>query len=102
MVHMVALPPLIDSDWRWRERSACREMGTEVFYNSEKERGPTKRARIAAAKSVCMSCPVRRLCLEWAVEVAEPYGVWGGTTPEERSQIRAQQTTPESDNLRTA
>jgi len=28
--------------------------------------------------------PVRRQCLEFAVNTGELYGIWGGTTPEER------------------
>jgi WhiB family redox-sensing transcriptional regulator len=100
MVRFVALPPLIDADWRWRAQSACREMGTEVFYNTENERGPAKRSRNVAAKSVCMSCPVRRPCLEWALEVDEPYGVWGGLTPEERSQLRTELVATKRDDRR--
>ena len=40
------------------------------------------------AKAVCRACPVRPQCLDWAVEADERAGVWGGTTPDERAQIR--------------
>lgn len=30
------------------------------------------------AKELCGGCPVRRQCLEAALDRAEPWGVWGG------------------------
>ena len=30
------------------------------------------------AKSLCLDCPVRGLCLDGALERREPWGVWGG------------------------
>jgi WhiB family transcriptional regulator, redox-sensing transcriptional regulator len=41
-----------------------------------------------AAKAVCAACPARVRCLEWALEVNEAEGVWGGTTPAERAEMR--------------
>jgi hypothetical protein len=41
-----------------------------------------------AAKAVCAACPARVPCLEWAVEVGEAEGVWGGATPPERAEMR--------------
>lgn len=42
---------------------------------------------INVAKTVCAECPVKNLCLEYAVIAKEPYGIWGGTTPEERRKL---------------
>jgi len=39
---------------------------------------------IEQAKDLCEICPIRRNCLLAALENAEAYGVWGGTTPQER------------------
>ncbi|RSS82202.1 hypothetical protein EF919_39755, partial [Streptomyces sp. WAC02707] len=39
------------------------------------------------AKEVCMSCPVRRECLEWALDTEQPHGVLGGLTEEERREL---------------
>ena len=39
---------------------------------------------IAKAKAVCGSCQVRRQCLQFALATHQMYGVWGGTTEEER------------------
>ena len=30
------------------------------------------------AKTLCVACPVRALCLDGALERREPWGVWGG------------------------
>ena len=46
-------------------------------------------ARDAAAKAVCASCPVLAQCRAHALEVREPYGVWGGLTEDEREAIYA-------------
>jgi WhiB family redox-sensing transcriptional regulator len=41
---------------------------------------------IETARAICMRCPVIDKCLK--VGLFEEYGVWGGTTPEQRRQIR--------------
>jgi WhiB family redox-sensing transcriptional regulator len=33
---------------------------------------------VERAKALCADCPLRRECLEGALERREPYGVWGG------------------------
>jgi hypothetical protein len=40
------------------------------------------------AKAVCRVCPARRRCLDWAIQAGERDGVWGRTTPDERTQLR--------------
>lgn len=47
-------------------------------YNS------TIRQAIKVAKSLCAECPIRRDCLEYAVEAQEEWGIWGGLTSRER------------------
>jgi WhiB family transcriptional regulator, redox-sensing transcriptional regulator len=39
------------------------------------------------AKAVCADCPVRRDCLEWAIETDQPHGVWGGLDEVERGRL---------------
>jgi WhiB family redox-sensing transcriptional regulator len=34
--------------------------------------------------------PERGPCLDWALRKGEPEGIWGGTTPDERKEIRRQ------------
>lgn len=35
-------------------------------------------AGLEVAKTLCVSCPIRRQCLAAALQRAEPWGVWGG------------------------
>ncbi|SIS05195.1 WhiB family transcriptional regulator [Williamsia sterculiae] len=35
-------------------------------------------ARLEQAKALCADCPLRRECLDAALDRAEPWGVWGG------------------------
>ena len=46
------------------------------------------RAGAERAKAVCIQCPVRERCLEWALAIGEREGIWGGTTPSGRRQLR--------------
>jgi WhiB family redox-sensing transcriptional regulator len=66
---------------RWTDRAACRGTDTEIFFpaNAEEE---------AEALSICATCPVRAQCLDYAVRNRETYGIWGGTTPEQRRRMR--------------
>ena len=36
------------------------------------------------AIKICKSCPVKNLCLDYALTAREPYGIWGGTKASER------------------
>lgn len=49
--------------------------------------GHGNRAAADRAKAICAACPARVPCLKWGVQY-EQDGVWGGTTPRERAQIR--------------
>lgn len=40
----------------------------------------------AEAKAICRTCPVREQCR--ADSVDEPFGIWGGTDPDERKALR--------------
>ena len=44
---------------------------------------------VTAARQVCGGCPVRADCLAFALDHAEPFGVWGGLTTEERAAVLA-------------
>jgi WhiB family transcriptional regulator, redox-sensing transcriptional regulator len=70
----------------WRGAAACRSVEPDLFFPI----GTTGTAlhHIAAAKAVCETCPVIRECLEFALETNQDSGVWGGTSEEERRQVR--------------
>jgi WhiB family redox-sensing transcriptional regulator len=40
------------------------------------------------ARSICGGCPAALECLEVALRGNRKHGVWGGTTPHEREQLR--------------
>ncbi|WP_224389052.1 WhiB family transcriptional regulator [Pseudonocardia sp. ICBG1293] len=48
---------------------------------------PVSELGVLQARLVCTGCPVRVACREWATATGE-YGVWGGTTREERTAQR--------------
>lgn len=45
-----------------------------------------KNQAVETARAICFKCPVIDKCLK--VGLFEEYGIWGGTTPEQRRQIR--------------
>ena len=67
-------------DLSWKVAGACRFASTDLFFPaSDTEAGP--------AKAVCESCRVQVECLEYALSVREPEGIWGGRTFAERRSI---------------
>jgi len=44
--------------------------------------------QITAARTACLGCDLRPLCLEWAVPQTDLDGIWAATTPPERRRIR--------------
>ena len=60
----------------WAEKGACRGMDQAIFFPSP---GPRKAADLKPAKAICARCPVRAVCLAYALSLPFPaYGVWGG------------------------
>ena len=70
----------------WRSDSACRDTDPDLFFPV----GTTGQAlvQIERAREVCNQCPVKRDCLEFALETNQDSGIWGGTSEEERRAIR--------------
>jgi WhiB family transcriptional regulator, redox-sensing transcriptional regulator len=81
------LPVPVTAIWDWQLRAACRDVDTAVFFHPENERGPARRRRDQCAKRVCARCPVLEACRRHALDVREPYGVWGGLTVAERAAM---------------
>lgn len=77
--------------WDWQLRGLCRGKDSSLFFHPEGERGAARSSREAAAKEICLNCPVQIPCAEHALKVREPYGVWGGMTEEEREEHHARQ-----------
>ncbi|WP_328296584.1 WhiB family transcriptional regulator [Streptomyces sp. NBC_00435] len=86
---MSRLPGRAEHHWLWQEGAACRELGSRLFFHITGEPAPDREARHEAAKEVCALCPVQRDCLRHALEVGEPFGIWGGLTEGERRRLGA-------------
>ena len=76
------------NDRSWQPVGLCRGNHSHLFFApSSVERKEEREHRELRAKSICMICPVRIPCLEYAMEIREPYGIWGGLTEVERHQV---------------
>jgi WhiB family redox-sensing transcriptional regulator len=64
----------------------CWQADPELFFPSQYNR--TFEDQIAEAKAVCAGCPMRDVCLQWALERPYLEGIWAGTTPLERRRLR--------------
>ena len=78
--------PAGDRSTDWLDHAACRRSDPELFFPVT-DIGAA-RAQVEAAKKVCRHCPVKRICLSWAMDNGPEAGIWGGTTEEERRQLR--------------
>lgn len=76
-----------DSVWRWQDDASCSGKDVMMFYHPGDQRGRTRRRREVVAKGICLACPVRIDCADYAIRAREPYGVWGGLTEAEREAI---------------
>ena len=77
-------------DELWQVKAACRGPHAAVFFPpTHFERKDEKEEREARAKAICAACPVRKPCLEYALRIREPHGIWGGLNEVERKQVLA-------------
>jgi WhiB family redox-sensing transcriptional regulator len=77
-------------DELWQQRAACKGPQSAVYFPpSQVERKDEREAREARAKEICAMCPVRRPCLDYALAIREPHGIWGGLNELERKQLIA-------------
>ncbi|MEO6715192.1 MAG: WhiB family transcriptional regulator [Mycobacteriales bacterium] len=84
MTDVSRLPAPIATAYEWQLLGECRGADSSLFFLPEAERGPSKARREQAAKAICRRCTVIDECAAFALSTREPYGVWGGLTPEER------------------
>ena len=93
---MSLIPPLEFKD------PACKESNEEVFFlkdRDEVEEGETiRQSDYDIAKKVCSTCPCIKDCLAWGLKYEE-YGIWGGTTPRQRIELKMYRTSFRRENL---
>jgi WhiB family redox-sensing transcriptional regulator len=74
---------LLMRQFDWMDDAACRgrtdvEFFPEVGYNGKAPK----------ALALCNNCPVKDDCLDFALENNIEHGIWGGTNPRQRKQLR--------------
>ena len=74
----------------WQMRAACRGPQASVFFPPPYvEKRDEKRRRELRAKDICAACSVRTNCLDYALQIGEQHGIWGGLNEIERRDLRA-------------
>ncbi len=83
---VMTVPSALSLPGRWAERALCAQAGPDTWY-------PDNHAQAVVATRICEACPVCAQCLKYALSGADTWhgittGIWGGTTPRERSRLR--------------
>ena len=74
----------------WQFRAACRGEDSGLFFAPNYfERKDERNVRESRAKAICATCTVRRECLDYALRIREPHGIWGGLNEVERKTMLA-------------
>jgi len=68
-------------DLSWQNQARCNDLDPNLFF-------PRKSDEQKRVIRICLGCPVRLDCLQYALDMPAEYGIWGGTTQEERQQLR--------------
>ncbi len=69
----------------WQDRGACRGPQAIVFFPPPQfERKVDRAERERRAKEICSDCSVKDDCLDYALQIREPHGIWGGLNETER------------------
>ena len=83
-----AAAPVLLIPGPWADDALCAQTDPDIWFP---EIGGHREA--AMARRICRACPVRTECLDYALAGADTWngfttGIWGGTSPAERKQIR--------------
>jgi WhiB family redox-sensing transcriptional regulator len=69
----------------WHLHAACRGPESVLFFPPTRgELREEREGRESQAKAICAKCEVQQECLDFALRVREPHGIWGGLTEAER------------------
>jgi len=85
----------VTEDWStapvpdWRHEAACLDEDPDLFFPIGYT-GPAV-AQTANAKAVCRTCPVIAVCLTWALDTRQWYGIWGGLDDRDRVNLLRRQ-----------
>lgn len=96
-MRMETQPAFLQSDMDWAPKGTCATVYAETGYDAwygpndddpEYNTGQLRAEDMKRARRYCAECPVRLECLTFAFNTNQQYGIWGGYTPTERTQIR--------------
>lgn len=74
----------------WQLKALCRGNHAHLFFPpSTFERKEDRERRELRAKAICNVCPVQQSCSLYALEIREPFGIWGGMTEADRKDVFA-------------
>lgn len=77
-------------DNAWQVKAACRGPQAAVFFPpTHPERKDERAEREDRAKQICAGCAVCKACLDYALQIREPHGIWGGLNELERKAVLA-------------
>lgn len=68
------------NDPRWHRKAACRDRADLDWHCTDAD-------ELAACRVVCADCEVRTPCLALALENDDPWGMWGGLSPDDRERM---------------
>jgi WhiB family redox-sensing transcriptional regulator len=71
----------------WRDYAACRGHDTANWYPEEDFRIGINRIARNRAVRICLGCPVKNQCADWAIDNDEHLGIFGGLTAKERQRM---------------
>lgn len=67
---------------------ACMDEDPDIFFPDKEDENINYLDAVLEAKLICMGCPIKINCLEYALADSSLLGVWGGTTEDDRKRIR--------------
>ena len=78
----------LEIDLEWTLRAACKSTDPETFFPGKRSIADPK---VREAIAICISCPVRQACLQYALTLEahtyERHGIYGGLTPTQRNRL---------------
>ena len=66
----------------------CQNTDPEIWFPENLWHSGDNFNTVKIAKDLCNQCPVKNLCLEFALINDEEYGIWGGTSVRQRDILR--------------
>ncbi|WP_327083347.1 WhiB family transcriptional regulator [Mycobacteroides chelonae] len=87
-------PDIHDAHWQMYGRCRHASVDPELFFPCDRELRSVRRMREQQAKSICRRCPVAAVCLTYALQTRQPYGIWGGATEIERRREQRPKPAP--------